>query len=663
MIKIRNIYNLLLLFPFLLTVQTVQALPDSRLDHIRRLQDSEGPQLAERAARGQGMLLRREKGQTLVPVIVDRKLTRARNFAARLGVAGARLDASSPSYARLLVPLARLGRLIDAFPAERLRAPIPATEAAGFGSILSESVALTAADGYQAGNLDGSGVRVAVVDLGFSGLTNAINQGELPSGTVGQDFTGTGLESGTVHGTGVAEHVLDMAPGVELHCLKVSDEVDLQNAAVYIRNNNIHIANHSVGWVIASYYDDTGAINDIINDSHDNDGVFWAVSSGNNARRHWRGNWLDTAGNGLLEFVVGDDHLELSGGASTVNLFLNWNQYGVPNKTDLDLFVMDKNDNMVANSILRQIGQTDPAEVVSFPYLSTLAPYSVVVDHHDGSTANLDITLFSFNHDFEYPTAAASLMDPANAHGAFTVGAVNQSNWPQANPAIRSYSSQGPTTDGRQKPDIVAPDGTASLTYSTASGTSFSSPTTAGAAALLLEEDGSRSATELRNLLVAEAVDVGAAGLDPVYGAGKLQLPLIDSDSDGLNNVEEIQLGTDPLDADTDNDGLSDFEEDRTYNTDPLISDSDGDGLSDFDEVVTYGTDPLESNRGDLAPRGSPDGTLNAGDYLVLTRLISGIETPTASEQLLGDLNNNGGLDSGDLVLLMRVIQGQIPLP
>ena len=130
-----------------------------------------------------------------------------------------------------------------------------------------------------------------------------------------------------------------------------------------------------------------------------------------------------------------------------------------------------------------------------------------------------------------------------------------------------------------------------------------------------------------------------------------------------MTNVEEIQLGTSALQADTDGDGLSDFEESRTYNTDPLQADSDGDGLSDYAEVITYQTDPLISNRGDLAPRGAPNGTLNAGDYVVLSRLVTGTISPTALESTLGDLNNNGGLDSGDLVLLARVIQGQIPVP
>jgi hypothetical protein len=43
--------------------------------------------------------------------------------------------------------------------------PIPAFAAFCQGGIVSDSVAVTAADGYQAGNLDGSAAKLAVVDL------------------------------------------------------------------------------------------------------------------------------------------------------------------------------------------------------------------------------------------------------------------------------------------------------------------------------------------------------------------------------------------------------------------------------------------------------------------------------------------------------------------
>jgi hypothetical protein len=659
-------------------------------EKIRAAQTEHGPERVREVAEGFGLLLREEAGRTLLPLVVDRTVADRPGLVSRLAAVQGRVDARSRAWTRILVPLAHLEQLQALLPDVRLRTPLPALPAFGLGTNVSESVALVDAHGYQVGNLDGNGVRVAVVDTGFSNLGNAIAAGELPADACGpgrsQDFTGTGLQTGSVHGTGVAEHLIDMAPGVELHCLKVSDEVDLQNAAAYLATNGIDIASLSVSWAIGSYYDDSGPINDVINDSFDLDGKFWTVAAGNLAQRHWRGGWSDSNGNNSLEFSGSDERLALTGSAGTVTVFLNWNQYGVNKKTDLDLYVEDKNGSQVAWSTDRQTRFNDPVEGVSFAYQSAQAPYSIRVVLASGSTAGLDLTLFSFNHNFEYQVGSSSMMDPSVAHGAFTLGAVSQSAWPNTNPNIRSYSSQGPTNDGRTKPDLVAPDGTASLTYPTANGTSFSTPTTAGAAALLLQEAPARSAADLRTLLMSQAIDIRSVGIDNLSGAGKLQLPLIDSDGEGLNNVEEIALGTDALLADTDGDNLSDFDEDRSVGTDPLVADTDSDSLNDGDEVflystsplladtdadglddgyevLTYGSDPLTSNRGDLAPRAAVNNSIDAGDYVVLERLVGGTTTATAEELLLGDLNDSGVLDAGDLVLLLRVIQGDIALP
>ncbi|WP_078543515.1 VWA domain-containing protein [Litchfieldia alkalitelluris] len=68
-----------------------------------------------------------------------------------------------------------------------------------------------------------------------------------------------------------------------------------------------------------------------------------------------------------------------------------------------------------------------------------------------------------------------------------------------------------------------------------------------------------------------------------------------DADQDGLTNLEEMELGLDPLNPDSDHDGLSDGEEVNTHNTDPLKEDTDEDGLSDEDELI-LGFDPLKKD-------------------------------------------------------------------
>ncbi|UDQ96762.1 PA14 domain-containing protein [Lentisphaerota bacterium WC36G] len=65
-----------------------------------------------------------------------------------------------------------------------------------------------------------------------------------------------------------------------------------------------------------------------------------------------------------------------------------------------------------------------------------------------------------------------------------------------------------------------------------------------------------------------------------------------DSDGDGLTNAYELEHGTDMNNADSDNDGINDYDEINKYNTDPNNADSDGDGISDGDEVNKFNSNP-----------------------------------------------------------------------
>ena len=92
-----------------------------------------------------------------------------------------------------------------------------------------------------------------------------------------------------------------------------------------------------------------------------------------------------------------------------------------------------------------------------------------------------------------------------------------------------------------------------------------------------------------------------------------------DYDNDGLINSEEEELGTDPLNADVDNDGLNDFAEVREFNTDPYDSDSDDDGFNDFEEARIYFTNPNAADFGQrvkISSRKGPEFTSTVGEWI-----------------------------------------------
>lgn len=61
-------------------------------------------------------------------------------------------------------------------------------------------------------------------------------------------------------------------------------------------------------------------------------------------------------------------------------------------------------------------------------------------------------------------------------------------------------------------------------------------------------------------------------------------LDAVDSDFDDLTDKEEYELHTDPTNSDTDDDGISDYDEIYNTYTNPLSKDTDGNGINDNDE-------------------------------------------------------------------------------
>lgn len=120
------------------------------------------------------------------------------------------------------------------------------------------------------------------------------------------------------------------------------------------------------------------------------------------------------------------------------------------------------------------------------------------------------------------------------AKNVITVGAINSND-----NSMTSFSSWGPTDDGRIKPDVVGPgcqsngDGGITSTlpgnaYGTMCGTSMSTPVTAGVLALMFQQydnmigAGTPLASTIKGILINSADNLGPDGPDFVFGHGKV---------------------------------------------------------------------------------------------------------------------------------------------
>jgi subtilisin family serine protease len=179
---------------------------------------------------------------------------------------------------------------------------------------------------------------------------------------------------------------------------------------------------------------------------------------------------------------------------------------------------------LVASSQNYQTGFEEPTEQIEYV---AWAPgvYRARVLARRVFRTNIRLKIFNLSQQpIEPNVPAGSILTPADARGAFAVGAISVRSWKDG--PQEPFSSQGPTSDGRIKPDIAGPDGVSSFTLAYFSGTSASAPHVAGAAALLLSQHPEWTADQLESALEAQAVDLGEPGKDNIYGAGRLDLSL-----------------------------------------------------------------------------------------------------------------------------------------
>ncbi len=190
--------------------------------------------------------------------------------------------------------------------------------------------------------------------------------------------------------------------------------------------------------------------------------------------------------------------------------------------------------------------------------------------------------------DLPYGNTDMTVGSPGTATKVLAVGAYTTKNswtdkcgrgWGTSETlqAIASFSSKGPTRDGRTKPDIAAPGTviasvlskdvtgtscpngsnsplvlTSDNTYWILAGTSMATPHTAGAVALLFQQNPNLTWIDIKNIIQSNARTDSFTGTTPnnTWGAGKLRVTLLTPPCTNTGAIFRVERETGNICAD-----------------------------------------------------------------------------------------------------------------
>jgi len=438
--------------------------------------------------------------------------------------------------------------------------------------VSSEGVHSSAADAWQSaapslGN-GGAGINVGIVDGGFKNLAAEIAAGNLGptdgsrvhylSGSAADKCDNDAL---TDHGTAVAEIVHQMAPNADLYLYCVDNNIGFSQVASDIATGgSIKVVNSSLSFTGETRGDGNGGSDttELAVKTARQAGVLWIQSAGNSAEDHWSGTLRDADRDGYLDMP--DQYLPapysttnevdataLDPGASG-DVVLTWDQWPSSN-LPLTLLVQEYAPDPTPDDPNNQVAVGDPLQSTQAPGEPVLR---IPIENSSTDVHFYDIWVVmgsgvpALHYDLAYdgdvyPSylanadpgkgAAGSVSEPATSPYVLAVGAAD---W-RTN-GLEAFSGQGPTIDGRVKPDMVGYDGVSSNITDVESsryddfgnpvpgsegfyGTSAAAPHVAGAAALVAAANPSMDASEIEAFLESPGNGVGALN-PPVNGSG-----------------------------------------------------------------------------------------------------------------------------------------------
>lgn len=428
------------------------------------------------------------------------------------------------------------------------------------GSVMTQGDPVVRADQARAlRGVTGSGVKVGVLSGGITGLTASVASGDLPASGItmpaapltgggisldsplpgGATFTVTPVDrldlASNAEGTAMLEIIHDMAPDAQLFFAPGDTTLANQRAIRWLKSQGVRVIADDVAFLNTGPYDGTSAVSQEASNAVA-DGVSYFVAVGNYAQQHYRGRFTDTDGDTFHEFDVslGLPRVDNAGETlnvtvkpgSTVVILLQWDDPFGGSTNNYDMCIHYPSPDIPAPSpncsTNLQTGTQNPTEGLAATNTGSTPVTIGVSIHRVGGAAPRVFDLFILGGTMnEFVVPGGSVPNKSDAGGGvISVGAVA---WWTPN-TLESFSSHGPTSDGRVKPELVAPDGVATSVpgFNWFFGTSAATPHAAGAAALLLSANPTFTPAQLSARLTQTAVPLGFPIPNTSYGFGRI---------------------------------------------------------------------------------------------------------------------------------------------
>ena len=446
------------------------------------------------------------------------------------------------------------------------------------GTVVSGGVAAHGVPAWHAAGFKGRGVKIGVIDLSFKGFAGLMGS-ELPATVNARCYSSVGKftanlsdcisksspEKSRKHGTAVTEALFDIAPQADYYIADTSSYSDLLNTVRWMASQGVDVINVPVGWGFNGPGDGTTHYSNAPLKSVDaavNGGIIWINAAGNSARASWYGSFEDSDSDGLHQFNASGN--ECNG--VTIDLDplegftaqLRWaDSWGGASK-DLDLYLIPESgstvslSDAVATSENNQVGAGNdvPYEWISRRHGQIAdGEYCLAVKQARGAAPSwVQLLVWGASGGLQHYVSANSITNPAESRnsGMLAAGAAGISD----TNTIEGFSSRGPTTDNRTKPDIVGADGGTSSTRGTWYGTSQASSHVAGLAALVKQRFPGYTPQQIATYLKNNAQGRGNVP-NNTWGYGFAKLPALptpeplstDATLSGLT-LSDVDFGT-----------------------------------------------------------------------------------------------------------------------